>query len=138
MFPHLHIYLFFNIISFMPYKARKKKLKLFLFMYLILALIYSSAISASETFCFEHSSNDNLSSDTYLSSVGNNIDWLAVVTIKKTRNNSNSLLRNKLLRVFTLAGIISITVYLAGAKQKTVKNDNIPIIKSLVNLNLRI
>jgi hypothetical protein len=107
-------------------------------MYLILSLICSSVISVNEAFHFEYSNNDNLNSGTYFSSVGNNVDWLAAVTIKKARSYSNSLLRNKLLRIFTLAGIISMAVYLMGVRQKTVKNNNIPIIKSLVILNLRI
>jgi hypothetical protein len=122
----------------MPHKTGRKNLNLFLIMYLILALICSSVILTSEAFRFEYSSNDNLSSDTYFSSVGNNVDWLAVVTIKKDDGHSNSLSRNRLLRIFTFVGIIYIAVYLVGTKQKTVKNDNIPIIKSLVILNLRI
>jgi hypothetical protein len=107
-------------------------------MYLILALICSSVILAIEIFRFEYSSNENLNSSTYFSSVGNNVDWLAVVTIKKDNGHSNSLPRNRLLHIFTFAGIIFIAVYLAGAKQKTIKNDNIPINKSFVILNLRI
>jgi hypothetical protein len=122
----------------MHHKTIEKKLKLFLFMYLILSLIRSSAISASEAFWFESPNNDSLGSGTYFSSVGNNLDWLAVVSIKKAKGHSDSLPRNRLLRIFTFAGLISIAVYLVGAKQKTVKNDYIPITKSLVILNLRI
>jgi hypothetical protein len=122
----------------MDHITGEKKLKLFLFMYLILALVCSSVISATEAFRFGYSSNDNLSSSAYFSSVGNNVDWFAVVTIKKDGGYSNSLPRNRLLRIFTFAGIFSMAVYLLGAKQRTVKNDNIPIIKSLVILNLRI
>jgi hypothetical protein len=124
----------------MPHKAGEKKLNLFLFMYLILALLCSSAISASEAFWFESPNNDSLSSSGCFSVISNNIDWLTgeIITLRKANGHSNSLLRNRLLRIFTFAGIISIEVYLVGAKQKTIKNDNIPINKSLVILNLRI
>jgi hypothetical protein len=121
-----------------------KKLKLFLFMYLILVLICSSVNSASEAFCFESSNNDSLGSSGCFSVISN-IDWLTgeILTLKKANGHLNSLLRNRLLRIFTFAGIISagiifIAVYLVGVKQKTVNNDNIPLIKNLVIVNLRI
>jgi len=124
----------------MPRKTGKKKLKLFLFVYLILVLIGSSAISAGEALWFESLNNDRLGSRGCFSVLSHNIDWLAgeILTLRKANCYSNSLLRNKLLRVFTFAGIISIAMYLVGAKQKIIKNDNIPTIKSLVVLNLRI
>jgi len=114
-----------------------KGLKLFLLTYFILALIGSSAISAGEAFCYEYSNNDNLSSGTYFSSVGHTIDWLAGVTIRKANSNSNSPLRNRLLRVFTFAGAIAISTYLMVANLK-IKNDNIQIINNHVPLKLRI
>jgi hypothetical protein len=124
----------------MPNKTGGKKLKPFFLMYLILALIFSSVISASEAFWFESPNNDSLCSSGYFSVISNNIDWLTgeIITLKKANGHSNSLPRNRLLRMLTFAGIISIAVYLVGAKQKTVKNDYISTIKSLVILNLRI
>jgi len=122
---------------FMVRKMGKKQVKIFLSTYFILALIGSSAISAGEAFRFEYSNNDNLSSGTYFSSVGHTIDWLAGVTIRKAKSNSNSPLRNRLLRVFTFAETIAIATYLVRANLK-VKNDNIIIIKNLVPLKLRI
>ena len=102
------------------------------------ALIGSSVISAGESFRLEYSNSDNLRSNGYYSSADHNIDWLARVTIRKTNGYSNSLQRNRLLRVFSLAGIIVITVYLVGANLKIIKNNNIPVIKNLVLLKLRI
>jgi hypothetical protein len=124
----------------MLHKTGEKILKPFFLMYLILALICSSVISASEAFWFESQKNDGLCSSGYFSVISNNIDWLTgeIFTLKKANSHSNSLPRNRLLRILTFAGIISIAVYLVGAKQKTVKNNYILIIKSLVTLNLRI
>ena len=121
------------------YKIVKKRTKFVLFVYLILALIGSAAISAGEAFCFEYSDNDSLSSGGYFSS-DHTIDWLAAnaLTLRKVRGYSNSLLRNRLLRVFALAGIISIAMYLVGENLKIIKDDNIPILKNLVLLKLRI
>jgi len=118
---------------------RKKWAKFALFAYFILALIGSSAISAGEAFYLEDS-NDSLSSGRYFSSIDHNIDWLAVniLTLRRARGNSNSPLRNKLLRIFTFTGIFSITLYLVGANLKIIKNDNIQIIKNLVPLKLLI
>jgi hypothetical protein len=124
----------------MLHKTGEKILKPFFLMYLILALICSSVISASEAFWFEFPKNDSLCSSGYFSVTSNNIDWLTgeIITLKKANDHSNSLPRNRLFRILTFTGIISIAVYLAEAKQKTVKNDYIPIIKSIVTLNLRI
>jgi len=122
------------------YKTVKKQTKIVLFAYLILALIGSSAISAGEAFCLEYSDNDSLSSGGYFSSINHIIDRLAanILTLRKARGYSNSLLRNRLLRIFTLAGVIAIALYLAGTNLKIIKNDNIQIIRNLVLLKLRI
>ena len=120
--------------------TEKKQLKLVLLAYLILALIGSSAISAGEAFSFDCSNNDSICSGRYFSSISHIIDWLAgdILTIRKTNGYSNLPLRNRLLRLFALAGTIVAAIYLAGANLKTIKNDNIPIIKNLVLLKLRI
>jgi hypothetical protein len=119
--------------------VHKKGAKLVLFMYLILALIGSAAISAGEAFCFEYSNNDTLSSGGYISP-GHTIDWLVAdaLTLRKANGYSNSPLRNRLLRVFTFAGTISMALYLVGAKLKKMNNDNIQTIRNLVLLKLRI
>jgi hypothetical protein len=119
---------------------KRKRLKFVLLSYLILALIGSSAISAGEAFCFEYSNNDSICSGRYFSSISHIVDWLAgdVLTIRKTSGYSNSPLRNRLLRLFALAGTTAAAIYLAGANSKTIKNDNIPIMKNLVLLKLRI
>jgi len=118
----------------------EKRSKPVLLACLILALIGSSAISAGEAFCSEYSNDDNLSSNTYFSSVGHTIDWLTaqVLTLRRAHGYSNSPLRNRLLRVFTFAGAIAVTIYLVGANLKIIKNDNMPIIRNLVLLKLRI
>jgi hypothetical protein len=117
-----------------------KRLKLVLLSYLILALIGSSAISAGEAFCFDYSDNDSICSGRYFSSISHIIDWLAgdILTIRKTNGYSNSPSRNRLHRLFALAGTTAAAIYLGGANLKTIKNDNIPIIKNLVLLKLRI
>jgi hypothetical protein len=117
----------------------KKWAKFVLFAYLILAMTGSAAISAGEAFYLENSNDDNLSSSRYFSS-NHNIDWLTanVLSLRKARSYSNSLLRNKLLRIFTFSGIFSVALYLVGANLKIIKNDNIHIIKKLVSLKLRI
>ena len=118
----------------------EKRLKIALLGYLILVLIGSSAISAGEAFYFEHLNNDSLSSDAYFSSISHTVDWLATgaLTLRRARGYSNSLLQNRLLRVFTLAGTIAIALYLAGENLKIIENDNVSIIKNLVLLKLRI
>ena len=125
----------------MTYTLGEKRSKLVLLAYLILALIGSSAISAGEAFCFEYSNNDDLSSDSrYFFSIGHTVDWLAaeVLTLRKAHGYSNSLLRNRLLRVFAFAGTISIALYLVGANLKIIENNNMPTMKNLVLLKLRI
>ena len=128
------------ILLYDSYMVHKKWAKFVLFAYLILALIGSSAISAGEAFYLEDSDDDSLSSGRYLSSIDYTIDWLAanILTLRKARGNSNSLLGNRLLRVFTFAGILSIALYLVGENLKIIRNDNIQIIKNLVPLKLRI
>jgi len=117
----------------------KKQAKFILFAYLILALVGSSAISTGEAFYLEDL-NDSLSSGRSFSSINQNIDWLVanILTLRKVRGYSNSLLRNRLLRIFSFTGIFSITLYLVGANLKIIKNDNIQIIKNLISLRLRI
>jgi len=115
----------------------EKRAKPILLIYFILAMIGSSAISAGEAFYFEKS-NDNLSSGRYYSSENHNIDWLARVTIRKENNSSNSLQRNRLLRVFTFAGILIMAMYLVSANLKIIKNDDVPKIKNLIPMKLRI
>ena len=117
-------------------KIKEKGVKLFLLAYIIFALIASSVISVGEAFFIEYSNNDNLNSG-YLSSINHSIDWLAAVKIKKVGSNSNSPLRNRLLRVFTFSGAIAIIVCLLSKNLKT-KNDNITTIRNLVLLKLRI
>jgi len=118
----------------------KKWAKFILFAYLILALTGSAAISAGEAFYLENSNDENLSSSRYFSSINHNIDWLTAnaLTLRKVRGYSNSLPRNKLLRMFSFSGIFTIALYMARANLKIIKNDNIHIIKNLVSLKLRI
>ena len=125
--------------SFMTPNIGEKWSKFVLLAYLILALIGSAAISAGEAFYLEDS-NDSLSSGRYFSSINHTIDWLVanVLTLRKARGYSNYLLQNRLFRVFALAGIFSIALYLAGENFKKIKNDNVQIIKNLVLLKLRI
>jgi hypothetical protein len=112
--------------------------KVTLLIYLITALIDLSAISSCEAFYFEYSNSDSLNSGAYSSSTVRTIDWLAGVTLRKTNGNSNSPLRSRLLRVFKFTGAIAIAFYLAGASLKIIRNDNIPILKNLILLKLRI
>jgi hypothetical protein len=121
-------------------KIGQKRSKPVLLVCLTLALIGSSAISAGEGFCFEHLNDDSLDSGAYFSSTSHTVDWLATgaLTLRRARGHSNSLLQNRLLRVFTLAGTIVIAIYLVGANLKIIENDNISIIKNLVFLKLRI
>jgi len=115
----------------------EKRAKITLLVYLIFALIGSSAISAGEAFYLEQSNSDSMVQGRFYSSTDHNIDWLARVTIRKDNGSSNSLQRNRLLRVFTFAGIIAITTYLVKTNLKTIKNDNVPIIKNSIPLILR-
>jgi len=117
-------------------KIKGKGIKPFLLAYIIFALIGSSALSMGEAFFVKYSNNDNLNSK-YLSSINHSIDWLAAIKIKKLGSNSNSTLRNRLLRVFTFSGAIAIIVYLLSKSLK-IKNNNITIIKNPVLLKLRI
>jgi len=115
---------------------KEKGGKLFLLAFIIFTLLASSVISMGEAFFIEYSNNDNLNSG-YLSSIDHSIDWLAAVKIKKSGSNSNSPLRNRLLRVFNFSGAIAIIVYLLSKNLKT-KNNNIKSIRNLVLLKLRI
>jgi len=117
-------------------KIKGKGIKPFLLAYIIFALVGSSIISMGEAFFVKYSNNDNLNSK-YLSSIDHSIDWLAAIKIKKIGSNSNSPLRNRLLRVFTFSGAIAIIVYLLNKNLKT-NNDNITTINNPVLLKLRI
>jgi len=119
----------------MTHNVGEERSRHILLIYLMIALIGSSAISAGEAFYFERS-NDNLSSGRF-SSTDQNIDWLARVTIRKDNGSSHSPQRNRLLRVFTFAGIIAIAMYLLRANLKIIKNDNVPIIKNSIPMKLR-
>ena len=117
----------------------KRKSKIVLLACLMLALIGSSVISTGEAFRFEYSNNDSMYSGRYFSSINHTVDWLAeeILTLRKARGYSNSMLRKKLLCVFTFAGTIAIAIHLAEASLKT-KNDNTTIVKNPVLLKLRI
>ena len=137
----LHRYLSCDIITTMVYNhIEKKQLKIVLLAYLVLALIGSSAISAGEAFCFEYSNNDSIYSGRYFSAISHTFDWLAgdVLTIRKTNGFSNSPLRNRSLRVFTLAGTIATAICLVGADFQTLSKDNNPTIKNFILMRLRI
>jgi len=114
----------------------EKRSKVILLVYLILVLIGSSAISAGEALYLEQSSGDSMSQEKF-SSTDHNIDWLARVTIRKDNGSLNSPQRNRLLRIFTFAGIIAIAMYLVRTNLKIIKNDNIPIIKNSIPMKLR-
>jgi len=81
-----------------------------------------------------------MSSGVYFFSKYHNIDWLAgnVLIKRKVGSYSNSMLQNRLINVFTLTVTIAIAIYLVGANLKIIENDNIPIIKNIVLLKLRI
>jgi len=115
----------------------EEKRFIFLLTYLILALIGSSAISVGEAFCFDYSNHEDLGSSGYLYQTNHTIDWLVGSTIRKTNNYSNSPLRYRLLRLFAAFGTIVITIYLVRVNLKTIRIDNIPIIKNLILLKLR-
>ena len=118
----------------------KKQLKIVLLAYLVLALIGSSAISAGEAFSFDYSNNDSIYSGRYFSSISHTFDWLVgdILTIRKTNNFSNSPIRNRSLRVFTLAGTIATAICLVGTNLQTFYKDNNPAIKNFILLRLRI
>ena len=124
----------------MDLNAGEKWLKNVLLAYLILAIIGSFAFAAGQAFSYEKSDRDFLGSNSYFSSIVHTIDWLAEDTpaISNAYKNSNSPLRNGLLRVFTLAGITGITVFLAKSNFKININENFPVIKNLFPLKLRI
>ena len=108
--------------------------------YVMLALLGSPVFSAGEAFGYELSNDDSLSSGRYYSSTGHTVDWLAgsILTIKKAAGFPGSLLRNRLLRVWAFAGATAAALCLAGANLKILRNDRIPVIKTLILLKLRI
>ena len=124
----------------MNLNAGEKWLKSALLIYLILAIIGSLALSTGQDFSHKKTNKDNTGSSGYFSSIVLTVDWLAEDTpaISKTHRYTNAALRNGLLRVFMLTGIIGITLFLAKSNLKKIKNDNFPIIKNLVPLKLRI
>jgi len=121
------------------YKVGEKQLYLVFLVYLTLSLIASSTFSIIESWHFDYSDNDCLSSGRYLTSISQTFDWLAgdILRIRKPRDNSNSQFRNRLLRVFALDGIIAIAASLSEVSLK-IKKGNFPIIKDPVPLILRI
>ena len=124
----------------MNLSAGEKWLKSVLMVYLIFAVIGSFAFSTGQAFSYEKINRDILGSSSYFSSMHHTIDWLAedTPTISKANKHSNPALRNSLLRVFTLTGIIGTAVFLTKSNFKINKNDNFPVIKNLVPLKLRI
>ena len=126
--------------SFMVQKAGRNWQKCALLVYLILAVIGSLAISTGEAFCFRDSDRGNLGSSSFFSPIGYAVDWLAedIPAISKAHGYSFSLLRNGFLRVFVLAGALGIAIYLGKSNFKIIINDNIPIIKDIFLLKLRI
>ena len=120
--------------------AGDKRLKSVLLVYLMLAIIGSFAFSICQDFSFETANKDTLGSGNNISSVTHAIDWLAEDTliVSKAHKFSNSTVRNGLLRIFTLAGIITIAMIPAQSNLRKYKNNNFPEIKNLVPLKLRI
>jgi hypothetical protein len=119
--------------------AGKKCSNLF-FEYLIFAIIGTFTLSTREATIFEYTNKDFIGSVRYCVSISHSIDCLVedTTTISKALRFSNSPLRSGLLRVFTLAGTIAITLHLARANLKIIKNDNIPFTKNNILLKLRI
>ena len=119
---------------------REKWLNSILMVYLILAMIGSFALSTGKDFRNADFDKNIPGSNCYISSIALTIDWLAedTPTVSNVHNYSNPSLRNGLLRVFTLTGIIGITVFLAKSNFKINKNNNFPTIKNLVPFKLRI
>ena len=125
----------------MVLNVEKKWQKLILPVYLILAVICSFVFSTDQALLYEKSEKDILGSGSYFSSLATHtIDWLAedAPTISKVHKYSNSPLRSGLLRVFVLAGLIGIALFLAKSNFKINKNNNLPIVKKLVPLKLLI
>ena len=118
----------------------EKWLKGVFLVYLILAIMGSFTFTAGQTNSYEQTNKDILGSNSYFSSIALTIDWLAedVLIIGKAHKHSNSPLRNGLLRVFTLTGVIGIIMFMAKSGFTIDKNDNYPTIKNLVQLKLRI
>ena len=108
--------------------------------YLMLAVIGSFVFSADQALLYEKSDKDTLGSSRYFSSITNTVDWLAEnsPTISKVHKYSNSLLSGGLLRVFVLAGLIGMALFLAKSNFKKNTNNYLSIVKKLVPLKLRI
>ena len=121
-------------------KAGKKMPNLILAAYLTLAILGSFIFSTGQAVSYEKFNKDILGANNYFSSINHSVDWLAVNThsINKINRYSNSPLRNIFLRVFVLAEIIGIAMFIAKTNYKSSKNNNFPLIKNLVPLKLRI
>ena len=124
----------------MNLNAGGKWLKSVFLVYLALAIISSFAFSTGQDFSYQKTKKDILGSGNNISSIAHTIDWLAEDTpiISKAYKYSNAPLRNGLFRVFTLAGIIGIAMFLTKSNFIVNKNDNFRIIKNLVPLKLLI
>ena len=124
----------------MNLNAGGKWLKSVFLVYLALAIISSFAFSTGQDFSYQKTKKDILGSGNNISSIAHTIDWLAEDTpiISKARNFSNTTLRNGLLRIFILPGIIGMALFLAKSNLKIIKNGTVLVIKNLVPLKLRI
>ena len=124
----------------MSLNGGKKWLKFVLPIYLILAIAGSFAFSAGKDLLYANTNGDIPGSGSYFSSTVRTVDWLAedTPTINNANKHSNTLLRNRLIRVFAITGIFGIAVFFAKSNFKINKNDNFPKIKNLVPLKLRI
>ena len=124
----------------MNLNAGNKWLKSVLLVYLVLAITGSFVFSIGQDFSYEKTNKDILRSGNNISSITHTIDWLAEDTpiIGKAHRFFNTQLRNGLLRVFILVGIINIAMFPAKSNLRTYKKDSFPVIKNLIPLKLRI
>jgi uncharacterized membrane protein YkvI len=118
----------------------EKKISKLVLMCLIIAVIGSFTVSTCETFYFNKINKNSLGSSSFFSSVGHAVDWLAedITTIGKTNRHSSSQLRGGLLSVFAITVITGAAMNLVKSNLKIIKKNNIPIIKNLIVLKLRI
>ena len=118
----------------------KKRLSRILLTYLVFAIPVSLAFSQGESFCIDNMSADRLDSGAYLTLIDNTADWQTESTtnINRTRRYSSSSLHNRLLRVFTFAGICIVAVYFTGSRFQIIKKENAFFIKNNIPLKLRI
>jgi len=120
--------------------AGAKWLKFTLLFFLIFAIICTLALSTGETFCFLHIGKDSIGSGVFLAPLDHTVDWLAedTPTVGKAQGYSGTPLRNGILRIFSFAGLIVITMFLGNKKYQIIKNDNIPYLNNIIPLKLRI